>query len=113
MLLCCTFISCWHHRNDISIQYSESHESYSMDAWFNENRTRAVEEYMDDQIGKRNHISFANSQIDGRVGLDDRTTFFIKKFTGHLKIKLDKRENSADSYREIKNMCEGIKEVVK
>lgn len=56
---------------------------------------------------------FVNTRIDGRVGLDDHTTFFIKKSPGHLKIELNKRENSYDSYREIKSLCEGIKEVVK
>ena len=113
MLLSCMFVSCWHHRNGISIQYHESHEFYSMEAWFNENRTRAVEEYMDDQIGRQSNMSFVNTRIDGRIGLDDHTTFFIKKSAGHLKIELNKRENSYDSYREIKSMCEGIKEVVK
>ena len=108
---CCMITSCKHH--GISLKYTESRSYYSMDAWFNENRTRALEEYMDDQIGKRNHISFVNSGIDGKIGLDDHTTFFIKKVPGHLKIELNKRENSVDGYMEIKNLCEGIKEVVK
>jgi hypothetical protein len=84
-----------------------------MDAWFNENRTKAVEEYMNDKIGRQSDMSFVNTRMDGRIGLDDHTTFFIKKFPGHLKIKLDKRKNSQESYREIKSLCEGIKDVVK
>jgi hypothetical protein len=83
-----------------------------MDASFRENQTRAVEEYMDDQIGRRNNISFVDTRIDGNIGLDDHTYFFIRKFPGHLNIELDKRKNSADSYREIKSVCEGIKEVL-
>ena len=113
VLLCCSFVSCWHHRGDISINYSESDAYYSMDARFHENRTRDVEEYMDDQIGRRSNISFANTRIDGRIGLDDNTSFFIQKFPGHLKIELNKRQNSADSYQKIKSLCEGIKEVLK
>ena len=113
VLLCCTVVSCWHRRGDVSIQYSESEKYYSMDAWFQEDRTRAVEEYMDDKIGRRSNFSFVNTKVDGRVSLDDHTTFFIKKFPGHLRIKLDKRENSTNNYREIKSLCEGIKEVVK
>jgi len=84
-----------------------------MDAWFHENRTRDVEEYMDDKIGKQSYMSFANTRIDGRIGLADHTTFFLKKFPGHLRIELDKRKNSTHSYREIKSLCEGIKDVVK
>jgi hypothetical protein len=112
-LICCTFISCWHHRGNISIQYSETKHYYSMDAWFNENRTRAVEEYMDDKIGRQSNMSFVNTRMDGAIGLDDHTSIIIKKSPGHLKIELDKHKNSRESYREIKSLCEGIKEVVK
>lgn len=112
VLLCCLFVSCRYH-GDLSLQYSESHDYYTMNAWFPENRTRAVEEYMNDQIGRRSNTSFTNTRIDGRIALDDHTTFFIEKFPGHLKIELDKRKNSEDSYREIKSLCEGIKETLK
>ena len=113
VLVCSTFVSCWHHKADLSIRYSESDVHYSMDAWFHESRTIDVEEYMDDKIGKQSNMSFANTRIDGRIGLDDHTTFFLKKFPGHLRIELDKRKNSTHSYREIKSLCEGIKEVLK
>lgn len=84
-----------------------------MDAWFHEYQTRDVEEFMDDKIGRRSNVSFVDTRMDGRVALDNRTTFFIKKVPGHIKIELDKRKNSAESYKEIKTMCEGIKEVLK
>jgi hypothetical protein len=113
ILLCCGFVSCWHHRGDISIEYSESDHYYSMDAWFRENQTKDVEEYMDNKIGGGSDVSFTNARIDGRLSLDDHTTFFIKKSPGHVEIELDKRKNSAESYREIKSLCEGIKEVLK
>ena len=58
-------------------------------------------------------MSFANTRINGSIGLDDHTTFFLKKISGHLRIELDKRKNSIHSYREIKSFCEGIKEVLK
>lgn len=113
VLLCCSFVSCWRHRGNTSIEYSESDGYYSMNAWFHENRTRAVEEYMNNKIGRRSNISFVNTRINGRIGLDDHTSFFMKKYPGHLTIELDKYKNSYDSYREIKSLCEGIKEVLK
>jgi len=67
---------------------------------------------MNDKIGRRNNVSFSDTRIDGRLTLDDRTTFFIKKFSGHVEIKLDKGENSPGSYERIKSLCEGIKEVL-
>ena len=75
-------------------------------------KTRAVEEYMDSRIERRSNMSFVNSQIDGTIALDDHTTFYIKKPTGILKIKLDKDENSDEAYHRIKAMCEGIKKVL-
>ena len=104
--------SCRHH-GDISLKYSESDKYYTMDAWFREDQTSAVEEYMDDKIGTQSNTSFRNTRMDIRLGLDDHTNFFIEKFPGHLKIELNKRENSAESYREIKSMCEGIKDVLR
>ncbi|HEY6953904.1 MAG TPA: hypothetical protein VI385_01610 [Flavisolibacter sp.] len=113
LIACCQLVSCWHHRTGTAIQFYESNDYYSMNAWFNENKTRAVEEYMDDQIGQQNNTSFANTTIDGMIGLDDHTTFFLKKTPGHVKIELDKRNNTRASYRQIKSLCEGIKGVVK
>ena len=110
--LCCLFISCRHH-GDVSLQYSESEKYYSMNAWFDEKKMRAVEEYMDDKIGRQSNTSFVNTRIDGSIALEDHANFFIKKFPGHLKIELDKRKNSIESYLEIKSLCEGIKDVVK
>jgi hypothetical protein len=76
------------------------------------NRMDDVEAYMNDQIGRRNNVSFSATHIDGRLTLDDRTTFFIKKFPGHIEIKLDKGENSSGSYQRVKSLCEGIKDVL-
>ncbi len=104
--------SCLHHNGNIDISYKDSGEYYSMDAYFSKEKTRDVEKYMDERIGRRSHMSFVNSRIDGTIALDDHTRFYIKKYPGRLTIKLDKDENSNESYREIKSMCQGIKDVV-
>ena len=111
-LACITVTSCMHHDGNINISYSESDHYYSMKADFSKSKTKDVEEYMDSRIGSRSSMSFANSQIDGQRALDDHTTFDIKKFPGHLEIKLDKDENSYEAYHRIKSMCEGMKKVL-
>ena len=83
-----------------------------MEAHFSRNKTRALEEYMDDKIGAASNMSFVKTTIDGRVGLEDHTTFYIKKYPGFIKIKLDKYKNSSEAYARIKSMCEGIGKVV-
>lgn len=110
----CFSISCGHldHHN-ISIHVSESSHDYKFLAHYDKSKTRDVDEYMDDEIGRNSNMSFVNSQIDGKISLDDRTTFYIKKSPGHLQINFDKDENSTASYREIKKMAEGLKEVMK
>ena len=107
-----TVISCLHNNGNIDISYSESDRYYSMEAHFSIDKTRALEEYMDDKIGEASNMSFVKTTIDGRVGLDDHTTFYIKKYPGFVKIKLDKFKNSDEAYSRIRSMCEGIGKVV-
>lgn len=112
LLLCITVTSCFHNNHDINITYKEDDQYYSMNAHFPGNRTREVEEYMDSRIGNNSSMSFTNSRIDGDLTMDDRTTFYIKKYPGVLEIKFDKNKNSGDSYRQIKSMCQGIKKSI-
>jgi hypothetical protein len=83
-----------------------------MKAYFDRRKTIEVENYMNEKIGDRSHMSFTNTRIDGQISLDDHTIFYIKKYPGFLEIKLDKDQNNFDSYQRVKAMCEGIKEVV-
>ena len=109
-LACITFISC--HNHGVSISYNDADNYYSMNAYFSKNKMRDVEHYMDRMIGRRSNMTFVNTRIDGNLGLDDNTTFYIKKYPGHIKIELDKNENSYEGYERIRSMCEGMKEVL-
>ncbi len=102
----------WHHNGNTDISYSEQSRYYLMKAYFNENKTRRVENYMDDKIGDQSRMSFIHTRIDGQIALDDHTTFYIKKYPGFLEIKFNKEENSYESYQRIRAMCEGMKEVL-
>jgi hypothetical protein len=112
LFMLCFCLSCRLGHHNISIHISDSEHYYKMYARYDENRTRNLDEFMDDKIGRRSNMSFVNSRIDGKLALDDHTTFYIKKYPGYLEIKLDKDENSNEAYHRIKSMCEGIKKVV-
>ena len=113
LLMLVGFSSCrWHHHGYTDISYNESGHYYSMKAYFNKNKTRKVENYMDERIGDRSKFSFVSTRIDGQIALDDRTTFYIKKYPGQIKIRLNKYENSEASYERVREMCEGIKEIL-
>ena len=106
-------ISCTQSNNDnVNINISESEHYYKMLAHFSTGKTTAVDDFMDYKIGNSSNMSFANSRIDGKLSLDDHTTFYIKKYPGYLQIKLNKDENAAEAYERIKSMCEGIKKVI-
>jgi hypothetical protein len=83
-----------------------------MYAHFSKNKTIEVDRFMNNKIGNRNSMSFENSRIDGKLALNDHTTFYIKKYPGYIEIKLDKDENSVEAYQRMKSMCEGIKKVL-
>jgi hypothetical protein len=107
---CMTSVSCRHIGNgNTDISYSDTHHYYSMEADFSKNRTRDVEEYMDESLGTTSNTSFVNTRIEGQLALNDHTTFYIKKYPGYIQIRLDKTKNSYESYQRIRSMCEGIK----
>ena len=112
VLLCMALNSCRFHDSNIDITYSNSDHYYSMKARFSKNKTRDVEAYIDRRIGKKSNMSFARTEIDGTISLDDETKFYMQKSPGVLEIKLDKDENSEEAYYAIKSLCEGIKPIV-
>jgi len=113
MLLIWVSLSCFHFNdNDTSISISETKTVYKMSAHFSRNKTKAVHEYIDRQTGKANNISFLNSEADATVMLHDKTSFYLKSLPGELEIKLDKQDNSYESFARVKEMCEGIKKVI-
>jgi len=113
LVMLCFCISCHQSNNgNVNINISESEHYYKMLAHFSREKTTDVDEFMDYKIGNTSNMSFVNSRIDGKLALDDHTTFYIKKYPGYLQIKLDKDENSAKAYERIKSMCEGIKKVI-
>ena len=104
--------SCMHNDHDTSISYKDTGKYYSMKAYFSRSKTRKVEHYMDDRIGRNSHMSFVNSKIDGTIALDNHAKFYMKKYPGVLEIRMDKDENSYENFDEIKSMCQGIKKVL-
>src|SRR5687767_7547787 len=110
-LACITFISC-HHDHDMSITYNDEDGYYSMNAHFNKNKMWEVERYMDRMIGAATKMSFVKTRIDGELALENQGTFYIKKYPGHIKIKLDKEKNSEEAYETIREMCEGMTAVL-
>ena len=115
MLLLLFTLSCtdFGNNHNTSISVSENERTYKLSANFSRNKTKTVHEYMDKKLNKYTELSFVNSEIDGDVRLNNGATFYVKSLPGKLEIELDKRENSTEAYAVVKDMCSGIKDVVK
>jgi hypothetical protein len=104
--------SCVFNDHDISITYQDEEDKYSMDAYFRKSQTDKVDAYLDRTIGRHTKSSFRRSRINGVIALDDPGFFYIKKYPGHLRIKIDKEKNSEEAYQQLKSVREGIKNVL-
>jgi hypothetical protein len=108
----CLLMSCERHDGKTSITYKDKDDTYSMKAFFNSNRNKAVEYFMNEKIGNKNNLSFINTEMDAEMRLNDGTSFYLLKKPGHIEIKLDKAKNSPQAYFSVKSMCEEMKEVL-
>ena len=115
MLLLLFTLSCTRYgdNRNISVSISENEHTYKLVAYFNRNKTKAVHEYMDQKLGSYSDMSFVNSEIDAYLTLNNGATFYLKSVPGELEVALDKRQNTKANYIIIKDMCAGIKDVVK
>ena len=107
-----TITSCDFPDGSISIKHSQYSHYYEMTAKFNPEKTTEVDRWLDQELAPGN-MSFVNTQMDGEITLDNKTTFYIKKSQGYLNIKFDKEKNSDEAYAKVKSVCDGINEVVR
>jgi hypothetical protein len=105
-------ISCGFPDGSINIKHSEYDHYYEMTAKFNPDKTAAVERWLNKELATGD-MSFAKTEIDGNITMDDNSAFYMKKSPGFLNIKLDKEKNSDAIYRKIRTVCEGINDVVR
>ena len=106
----CFSCSNFHNGHNINISISESSHKYRLSAYYGRANYEKVHRYINECIQP---TRLDGDYVDVTTTLEDKTTFYIKSTSGELLIKLDKRENSEASYRRIKKICEGIKEVLK
>ena len=116
LFLLSVFSSChWHrHYHDVSISINDDEDIYQLSARFDERKTHDIEMYLKEcakSIDGR-YVSGGHDYIDANLILDDDTRVYVKSHDGRLKIKFNKENNSAASYERVKDMCEGIKQLL-
>ena len=112
------FSSCWHdyyhyNHDNVSVSVQEDDEEYRLNAKYDEDKTMAVDNYIKSCTGSDGHYRYGgHGNFDATLTLDDNSRVYIKSREGRLKIKFNKEENSEEAYEKIKDMCEGIKEIL-
>ncbi|GAB2629567.1 hypothetical protein GCM10027035_24700 [Emticicia sediminis] len=95
--------------DNIKVAVSETKEEYRFEASFNEDKSEAVAQYMDEYLDQK---IFENAQVNAAMRLNDGTQIYAKTDDGEVKIRLNKQDNSRESYEKIKKMGEGIKRIL-
>ncbi|GGH23744.1 hypothetical protein GCM10007423_06600 [Dyadobacter endophyticus] len=101
-------ISC--NNGDVSIAVKDEDDSYRFKAHFDDNLSPMVAEFLSDRISPIRIDPERESKIV--TVLSDHTKLTVESSPGELMIYLDKDENSRDSYHRVKNLCEGVKDVI-
>jgi len=112
LFLAGSFSSCWLHRHHTSVSISDSGKEYELTASYEKRKTRKVLRFLNGRLEEDCGLSFRNSRIDEEITLDDRTRFSLVSYPGELEIRIDKTENSEESYRKIKEICEEVKDLI-
>ena len=105
------FSSCrWGHHTSISTW--DSGDEYGMNAYYSKKKTRKVQRLLNRCLEENCNISFTRTPVDEDITLDDRTRFYLHSYPGELEIRIDKTENSGESFARIQELCEDIKELL-
>ncbi|MEP6728956.1 MAG: hypothetical protein ABJC98_24230 [Bacteroidota bacterium] len=118
LCICLLFACSRHHRyrihdSNLDLSVTESNSIYRLNADYNDNKTGAIQSYINGSIEPNGFFSSTEDYFDVSTELKDHTKFHIKSSPGKLEIKFYKRENSYASYKRIKKMCEGVAGILK
>jgi len=106
------FTSC-RYRHNTNISIHEQRDSYEFYASYSKNKAAKVQRYLDERLGSSEFYRSELENYDRTEVMNDDTKFYIQSEPGRLKIKLDKRENTEASYKRVKHICDGLKDVLK
>lgn len=101
-------ISC--NNGDVNIAVKDDDGYYRFKAHFDDNLSPRVSEFLNDHISPIRIDPEQESKVI--TVLADQTKLTVESSPGELMIYLDKEENSRASYHRVKNLCEGVKDVI-
>ncbi|MCF0069176.1 hypothetical protein LZD49_01750 [Dyadobacter sp. CY261] len=103
------FSSC-HRSGETNVKVKDTDDYYRFSAVFDESLSSRISKFIGEEVSPV-HI---NPDIDSKVitVLSDNTKLTVETSPGEVMVYLDKDENGPASYHRVKNMCEGIKDII-
>lgn len=100
------------NNGNINLSFSEDEKEVVISAKFPNEKTDKVRDYLTEQLSSYKDFSFKNAELDANITLNDSSTFYINSSKGSLKIIMERSKNSAESYRKMKKLNDGLKEIL-
>lgn len=98
------------HSGETSVKVKDHDDYYRFTAKFNPDLSPRISRF----ISKEIPTVRINPESDSKIvtALSDNTKLSIESSPGEVMVYLDKEENGPASYHRVKNMCEGIKNII-
>ncbi len=94
------------YSNDISINVSDSEDTYRISARYQPRQSARLQRYLSDELHTQ---VFKERRVINYLVLGERQRLYVKTSPGRLLLKIDKNENDDQSYYKMKEIAEGIK----
>ncbi len=92
--------------NDISINVSDSEDSYRISAKYQPRQSARLQRYLSNELHTQ---VFKERRVINYLVLGERQRLYVRTSPGRLLLKIDKNENDDQSYDKMKEIAEGIK----
>lgn len=115
---CCVLVlfasfSCHNrHRGNLNITISDHENSFRMSSFYDESKTKNLQRYLDAHLATPYDISHVKTTQNAMLTTDNKTSFYLRSAPGELEINLDRNNNPEEGYRQVKSMCNGIKDAL-
>jgi hypothetical protein len=98
--------------NNINISISENKKTLEFSAEFPTNRSKEVQQTIDEELNLKGDISLENVEVKDYTTPDKQMKIYVKSESGYCKVVLKKAENSKESYEKLKVLSGKINKVL-
>jgi hypothetical protein len=94
-----------------SVKVTISRNKYKLDLSYEAAKTRRVTQYINECLSPTIDLQ-KDGKIDQKIVLGDSSVFYLKAYPGSLFLSADRRSNSKQFIKKLRQMTEGFKQIV-